>query len=79
MMIGVFALGLGLSAACLVDEILRVRAGVRHVPRVSPEIHLVAAMISGVGAGLAWGSLWGLVVFIGHAFAGMFAAIKLRA
>jgi hypothetical protein len=77
MMIGVFILGLGVSAYALAGDVRRRRASqVRLLP---VEIHLVAAMIAGAGAGLAWGSLWGLVAFILQAAAGMSAAIKLRA
>ncbi|HEX7899548.1 MAG TPA: hypothetical protein VF950_17400 [Planctomycetota bacterium] len=80
MMIAVFVVGLLLSAVALIDDLRRRRADVPYGGRRLPhEIHLVAAMIAGAGAGLAWGSLWGLLVFLAQAVAGVFAAVKLRA
>ena len=80
MTIGVFVLGLLLSAVALVDDLRRRRADVPRAGRRFPqEIHLIAAMIAGAGAGLAWGSVWGLVVFLAQAVGGLFAAVKLRA
>ena len=78
MMIAVFAAGLAFSGYALYDDLRRRRG---EVPRNRPlpaEIHLVAAMIAGAGAGLAWGSLWGLLVFVVQAFGGLFAASRIR-
>ena len=79
MMIAVFALGLGFSGYALYDDLRRRRGEVPRNRRFPAEIHLVAAMIAGAGAGLAWGSLWGILVFVLQAFGAMFAAAKLRA
>ena len=79
MMIAVFALGVGFSGYALYDDVRRRRGEVPRNRRFPAEIHLVAAMIAGAGAGLAWGSLWGLLVFVVQAFGGIFAASKLRA
>lgn len=76
MSVALFLLGLALSAAIVVHD-LRFRE-VPHVKRLAPELHLVAAMIAGAGAGLAWGSVWGLVAFVAQAVAGMAVSTKLR-
>ncbi len=79
MTIAVFVLGLGLSAYALINDLRRRNADIPHIRALPHEIHLVAATIAGAGAGLAWGSLWGLVAFLGLAVGGVFASVKLRA
>ena len=79
MMIAVFALGVGFSGYALFDDVRRRRGDIPRDRRLPAEIHLVAAMIAGAGAGLAWGSLWGILAFVLQAFGGIFAANKLRA
>lgn len=78
MWIAVFVLGLGFSVYALVAQLRAARAAVPHVKPLPPEIHFVAAMIAGAGAGLAWGSLWGLLAFVAQALGGVLAATKLR-
>lgn len=75
MTIAVFVVGLLLSAGVIFKDL---RPDAPQVKRLPLELHFVAAMISGAGAGLAWGSVWGIVAFIAQAALGVLASMKLR-
>lgn len=75
MTIAVFVLGVLLSAGVIFKDL---RPPPPEVKRLPLEIHFVAAMLSGAGAGLAWGSLWGIVAFLVQAAGGVAASVKLR-
>lgn len=78
MTLGGILLGLGLlaSLAWLGLELRRARMpDPRYLRRIAPELHVVAALLSGVGAGIAWGWPWGL----GAGLAQAVAAVALAA
>lgn len=72
--VAILLVGLGLSAFVH----LRERKPQAHVKLPPMELHFIAALVSGAGAGLAWGSVYGVLILIVQALAGVALSTKLR-